>query len=112
MSNLPAPSLALDTKALPTQRNDLALNVEKNESGDELAAPQILADQNKVAPAPFIPSEMLVEIDVAAGRFVHKERDGETKEVLEQYPNEGQLAFSRGVKAYLEAQIDGKVSEE
>jgi uncharacterized FlaG/YvyC family protein len=46
---------------------------------------------------------LLVEVDVAAGRFVQTILNRETKELLRQFPSEAQLAFSRGVRAYMRA---------
>ncbi|MBL8551844.1 MAG: hypothetical protein JNJ73_17790 [Hyphomonadaceae bacterium] len=54
-------------------------------------------------PQILLSGELVVEIDHASGRFVRTLRDGETDEVLRRWPNEGQLAFARGVRAYLAA---------
>jgi hypothetical protein len=55
------------------------------------------------APTLLVSGDLLVEIDAAAGRFVHKLFDRETEEMLRQWPSERQLAFARGVRAYLAA---------
>jgi len=51
----------------------------------------------------LVPGELLVQIDVEAGRFVQTLKDAATAEVVWRYPNEAQLAFSRGVNAYKRA---------
>jgi hypothetical protein len=103
MSSPASPPPSLDVRQLQVWRADISAEVRKNDSGDVLASPNILADQNKVAPSPLIPSELLVEVDVAAGRFVQTILNRETKELLRQFPSEAQLAFSRGVRAYMRA---------
>jgi hypothetical protein len=49
-------------------------------------------------------SRLIIEIDAAAGRFVQT-LIGEDQRVVRRYPDEGQLAFSRGVNAYLAAMM-------
>ncbi|MES1201038.1 MAG: hypothetical protein ABUS57_06270 [Pseudomonadota bacterium] len=48
-------------------------------------------------------AKLLVAIDEGSGRFVNTLLDPNSQEVLRQYPSDAQLAFSRAVKAYLEA---------
>lgn len=57
-----------------------------------LAAPQTLV-------APWL----LIELDKASNRFVQTLVDPSSQSVLRRFPNEGQLAFSRGVNAYMKA---------
>jgi hypothetical protein len=45
-----------------------------------------------------------IEIDAESGRFVHSLLDPQTLDVLLRYPSEDELAFSRGIRAYLVAQ--------
>ncbi|MGE3141969.1 MAG: hypothetical protein AB7L65_01500 [Hyphomonadaceae bacterium] len=51
------------------------------------------------APAP----KLIVELDAASGRLVRTLLDPVSESVLWRYPNESQLAFSRGVAAYMRA---------
>ena len=50
-----------------------------------------------------LPDKSTVEIDRAAGRFVHTVTDSATNEVVLRYPNDAQLAFSRAIRAYVTA---------
>ena len=73
---------------------------------EPIAAPvasEVEAAEIDAAPTLLLSGDLVVEIDAASGRFVQTLRDGETEEVLRQWPNEGQLAFARGVRAYLAA---------
>ncbi|GAN00265.1 hypothetical protein U91I_03930 [alpha proteobacterium U9-1i] len=49
------------------------------------------------------PGKLLVRIDVEAGRFIQTLTDSSTMEMVWRYPSEGQLAFSRAIKAYMKA---------
>ena len=54
--------------------------------------------------APPMPSPRhAVELDEASGRFVQELVDPASNEILRAFPDESQLAFSRGVRAYLVA---------
>jgi hypothetical protein len=58
------------------------------------------------APAPRLPlltAEVQIELDKASGRFVQTLVESESKAVLRRYPDDAQLAFSRGVNAYVQA---------
>ena len=59
----------------------------------EAAAPQ---------PRSLLASRLVIELDAAAARFVQM-RIGDDDLVVRRYPDERQLAFSRGVNAYLAA---------
>jgi len=56
-----------------------------------------------VQPPLLVAGELVVEIDTAAKRFVHRFFDPVTRELTLQYPSEQQLAFARGLNAYLRA---------
>ena len=47
--------------------------------------------------------ELVVEQDEEAGRFVAKVIDPDSEAILRQFPTEGQLAFSRALRAYVNA---------
>ena len=49
------------------------------------------------------PSKLVIELDQAAQRFVQTLLDDAAHVVLRRYPDEEQLAFSRGVNAYVRA---------
>jgi hypothetical protein len=54
--------------------------------------------------APPTPSPRhAVRLDEASGRFVQELLDPASNEILRAFPDESQLAFSRGVRAYLDA---------
>jgi hypothetical protein len=59
--------------------------------------------EDRFATSLLVSGDLVVEIDAAAGRFVQKLLDHETEEMLRQWPSERQLAFARGVRAYLAA---------
>jgi hypothetical protein len=51
----------------------------------------------------LLPARLVIELDAVAERFVQTLVDGAGETVLRRYPDEAQLAFSRGVNAYLAA---------
>lgn len=55
-----------------------------------------------VAPTLLVAGDLVIEIDQAAKRFVNKLFDPNTQELTRQFPSDGQLAFSRGLNAYIE----------
>jgi hypothetical protein len=65
------------------------------------AAPAVIA----VTPPQrsLLPPRVVIELDQAAERFVQTLFDGMSDTVLRRYPDEGQLAFSRGINAYVMA---------
>jgi hypothetical protein len=67
------------------------------------AAAEKVAESKAQLRTQLLPGDLLVEIDVEAGRFVQTLRDANSQEVVWRYPNENQLAFSRAVKAYQRA---------
>ena len=69
------------------------------------AAEALQAEQQAQSLNQLVPATLLVEIDRASGRFVHTLKDSATNEVLWRFPSEGQLAFSRAVKAYTDAVV-------
>ena len=54
-------------------------------------------------PRSLLAPRLFIELDKAADRFVHKVVDRESDAVLRRFPSEGQIAFSRGVNAYVQA---------
>ena len=67
------------------------------------AAPEKLEGAPAVAPKQPHPGRLTIEFDEASQRFVQTLLEGGSEEILRRYPNEGQLAFSRGVSAYVRA---------
>lgn len=55
-----------------------------------------------VAPTLLVAGDLVIEIDHAAKRFVNKLFDPSTQELTRQFPSDGQLAFSRGLNAYMQ----------
>jgi hypothetical protein len=51
----------------------------------------------------LLPARLVIELDSTAERFVQTLVDGAGDTVLRRYPDEAQLAFSRGVNAYMAA---------
>ena len=49
------------------------------------------------------PSKLVIEFDQDSQRFVQTLLDDVARTILRSYPDEGQLAFSRGVHAYVRA---------
>ena len=54
-------------------------------------------------PQALVAPWLLIELDEASDRFVQTLVDPSNQAVLRRFPNEGQLAFSRGVNAYVKA---------
>ena len=54
--------------------------------------------------ARLAPGKLIVEKDELAQRFVSTVVNVQTQEVERRFPNEGQLAFSRAITAYMKAQ--------
>ena len=55
------------------------------------------------------PSKLVIEFDQASQRFVQTLLDDAAPEILRRYPDEAQLAFSRGVNAYVRAMRHDRV---
>ena len=55
------------------------------------------------------PSKLVIEFDQASQRFVQTLLDDAAHEILRRYPDEAQLAFSRGVNAYVRAMRHDRV---
>lgn len=79
--------------ASPDGRKAGGQSASQVETVEKSNAPQGQASQAKLR----------VEIDTVSGRFVHTLLDPRSQEVLAQYPNEGQLAFSRAISAYVQS---------
>lgn len=56
---------------------------------------------------PLLAPRLYIELDDASDRFVQTMVDTAGETILRRYPNEGQLAFSRGVNAYVHAMRQG-----
>jgi hypothetical protein len=54
-------------------------------------------------PHPHLAPKLTIEFDAAAERFVQTLIDPTNQSVLRRFPAENQLAFSRGVNAYMAA---------
>ena len=67
---------------------------------DALPAPSSASAQSQ---PPLLAPHLFIEFDRDSQRFVQTVIDGESKTVLRRFPAENQLAFSRGVNAYLRA---------
>jgi hypothetical protein len=67
------------------------------------SAPSVETVDTSNAPPSVTPAKLRVEIDTVSGRFVHTLLDPKSQEVLAQYPNESQLAFSRAITAYVQS---------
>lgn len=89
---------------LPVWRADAAPDGPKA-AGPE-SAPKAPEELSLKLDAPQL-TKVLVRIDVQSGRFVQTLLDRSTHEVLLQYPNEGQLSFSRAISAYVRASREG-----
>jgi hypothetical protein len=50
-----------------------------------------------------LPAQLVIELDAAAERFVQTLVAAGGQTVLRRYPDENQLAFSRGINAYMAA---------
>lgn len=98
----PKPSVP-DVQLLPLWRADAAPDGPKA-AGPE-AAPKAPEELSLKLETPQL-TKVLVRIDGQSGRFVQTLLDRSTQEVLLQYPNEGQLAFSRAISAYVRASRD------
>jgi hypothetical protein len=86
--------------------------VQRDDNADETGATLNRASLDPMAKAPApglramapqtsFPPRLIIELDEAAERFVQTLVDG--VDVLRRYPDEAQLAFSRGVNAYMAA---------
>lgn len=95
----PKPSVP-DVQWSPVWRADAAPEGPRP-SGPE-AAPEEAPVLSLTLEAPQL-TKVLVRIDAPSGRFVQTLLDRATLEVLLQYPNESQLAFSRAISAYVRA---------
>lgn len=104
-----SPPVALDARASPVWRVELTTPdapppPEKPEKGPAAdAAEKWVQEQQFERDAELTPATLLIEIDRAAGRFVNVLLDPRTREVIVQYPSESQLAYSRAIRAYMQA---------
>jgi hypothetical protein len=65
---------------------------------------QMHTDASRMAlQSPLVAARLVIEFDPAAERFIQTLLDSANDTVLRRYPDEGQLAFSRGIKAYITA---------
>lgn len=67
------------------------------------AAPAERGQPETIAAAAPAPTDVHVDFDREAGRFIQTVTDLTTDQVLRQYPSEAQLAYSRAVAAYMRA---------
>lgn len=88
----------------PAPEINLAVQPVTQEPGPAAeAAERRIAEHAAAMRNELIPDKLLVRLDVDAQRFVQIITDANTAETVRRYPNEGQLAFSRAVMAYLRA---------
>lgn len=66
-------------------------------------APERIKNLPGAALTQSYPGRLTIEFDEASQRFVQTLLDGGNEEILRRYPNEEQLAFSRGVSSYVRA---------
>lgn len=80
-------------------------NQDEARSQRKTAAPSAAGSAGKTPPSPpqLIASRSIVELDVAAGRYVQTHFNAADDSIISRYPSESQLAFSRGVNAYFRA---------
>ncbi|NWG54347.1 MAG: hypothetical protein HXY28_11550 [Hydrogenophilaceae bacterium] len=76
----------------------------KADAGSE-AVEAARAEPTALQPALLVAGELVIEIDAAAQRFVHKIFDPRSQELTLQYPSDQQLAFARGLNAYMRARF-------
>ncbi len=98
--SLTPPNRVADVQLLPVWRADASPDGQK--AGGQNALKKIETAQD--APQPGDPAKVRVNIDGLSGRFVQTLLDPLTEEVLLQYPNNNELAFSRAIAAYVRAQ--------
>lgn len=110
-----APPVALDARASPVWRVDVSTpeaqpSPQKSLKGPAaVAAEKAVQEQELQRESELTPATLLIEIDRAAGRFVNVLLDPRTREVIVQYPSESQLAYSRAIRAYMQAISSGAV---
>jgi hypothetical protein len=101
--------VALDARPLPTLTNVRAYGDGSVGATAPVSAPSSRATDdapNPAAAAPpeqsLLPPRLVIELDQAAERFVQTLLNG-AGETVRRYPDETQLAFSRGISAYMAA---------
>jgi hypothetical protein len=69
------------------------------------AASELARQDAREAPGadPAPTTKLTIEFDTASERFVQTLVDASNETVLRRYPNSNQLAFSRGINAYMRA---------
>lgn len=90
------PSVAHPAPPRPTTETSRP-PVELPDSGSRPSPPVAAAPQQLIA------SKLFIELDEASARYVQTHVDPNDNSVLRRFPSESQLAFSRGVSAYVRA---------
>lgn len=107
-----APLAPISPARQPERRADFVapkpkLEIQKGPAAE--AAERHINEHKAELKAALEPAKLEIAMDKNAGRFVNLLIDARTQEVILQYPNEGQLEFSRAVNAYLRAQAQGRL---
>ena len=104
---------ASNTPVTPPEARPAALVVAKPKttapaqpSPVQKAAQALEAERRAEAQTKLEAGKLMVQIDAAAGRFVNILADVNTGQVVRQYPNDAQLAFSRAIRAYVRRMSD------
>ena len=103
MASLSPSALHLETRPLELARSDV-LGPAGGPAAE--AASKLQARQEAQRNSELDPGNLTVQLDKSAMRFVQTLTDAATHETLLRYPSEGQLAYSRAVKAYFRAQTE------
>jgi uncharacterized FlaG/YvyC family protein len=108
MESQASPIRAIDARLTSVMRVDVHLPKQDVVAARQQRAPaSAQKDETPVRQTqslePPAPGRLLVEIDVDSGRFVNTLLDPNTEEVIRKYPSDAQLAYSRAVRAYLNA---------
>ena len=94
-----APSIAPRAPATPPAPQTVQSAADASAGG----APAPAAASAQAPQILLLRSELTIEFDNAAERFVQTFTDPISQSVLRRFPAENQLAFSRGVNAYMAA---------
>ena len=88
----------------PSERPRMEASIDSAPVAASPMAPRPAHASVATPPSPSLfPPRLVIELDQAAERFVQTLVDNAGDTVLRRYPDEAQLAFSRGVNAYMAA---------
>jgi hypothetical protein len=95
---------ALPTSVAAQARSPAPPTADEARLQRKVAAPPAPAGPEKTTASPqLIATRSIVELDVAAGRYVQTHINATDDSIISRYPSESQLSFSRGVNAYFRA---------